>query len=94
MAHRTFNVILCDSSPGIDGDLLLKEVQRDSRMQNTSVIFLSVKTDVWNRVKSLKLGAKDYIVKPVHVNEIIARVSMILNRSKNSREFSRSTRCP
>lgn len=76
-----FDVVLSElHTPGIDGYQLLKEVQRDSALQHTSVIFLTPKSDVWNRVKSFKLGAKDYIVKPMHVREILARVNMIINR--------------
>jgi DNA-binding response OmpR family regulator len=84
--RTNYDVMLCElNSPGIDGFSLLKEIQRDSRRFSTDVIFLSSKSDVWNRVKSLKLGVKDYIVKPVHVREIVARVNMILQRGSNGR---------
>lgn len=82
-----YDVVLCElNSPGIDGFFLLKEIQRDTSRLSTNVVFLSPKSDVWNRVKSLKLGAKDYIVKPVHVREIVARVKMILQRGLNNRD--------
>ena len=84
--HNCYDVVLCElNSPGIDGFSLLKEVQRDASHLSTNVIFLSPKSDIWNRVKSLKLGAKDYIVKPIHVREIVARVKMILQRGSNNR---------
>lgn len=84
---NTFDILLTEvSSASINGFQLLKEVQRNPNHHSTSVIFLSIKSDVWNRVKSLKLGAKDYIVKPIHVNEIVARVNMVQSRIESNTE--------
>lgn len=66
--------------PKIDGYRLLEQVERNPKTADVPVIFLTKKSDVWNRVKSFKLGAKDYIVKPLHVKEIVARINMVLNR--------------
>lgn len=78
---KSYNVILSEvSGPSIDGYHLLEQIQRESLNANVPVIFLTQKSDVWNRVKSFKLGAKDYIVKPMHVKEIIARVNMVVSR--------------
>ncbi len=83
----TFDILLTEvSSASINGFQLLKEVQRNPNHNSTNVVFLSIKSDVWNRVKSLKLGAKDYIVKPIHVSEIVARVNMIQTRVEASRD--------
>ena len=72
LEKETFDIILSElSAPNIDGYQLLKEIQRNPRLDSTFVVFLSIKSDVSNRVKSLKLGAKDFIVKPIHVNEIV-----------------------
>ena len=87
LGTHTFEIILSElSAPSIDGYQLLKEVQRNPKCDSTFVIFLSIKSDVWNRVKSLKLGAKDFIVKPVHVSEIVARVNMVQNRIESNRD--------
>ena len=48
--------------------------------------FLTKKSDIWNRVRSFRLGAKDFIVKPIHVMEIIARVGMVLSRLEKRNE--------
>ncbi len=78
---KSYNVILSEvSGPSIDGYHLLEQIQRETLSANIPVIFLTQKSDVWNRVKSFKLGAKDYIVKPMHVKEIIARVNMVVSR--------------
>ena len=97
LQHDVFDIVLSElSALRIDGYQLLKEIQRNPNLESTFVMFLSIKSDVWNRVKSLKLGAKDFIVKPVHVNEIVARVSMVQKRVElfsekqvtNSNKFS------
>ncbi len=86
----SFNIVLCAlSAPNIDGYQVLKEIQRNPAKEGPHVIFLSIKSDIWNRVKSLKLGAKDYIVKPVHASEVLARVNMVIRRLQ--REGERQT---
>ena len=81
LAQDVFNVVLSDlNAPSIDGYQLLKEIQRDPSKGGCNVIFTSIKSDIWNRVKSLKLGAKDFIVKPVHASEVLARINMLIRR--------------
>lgn len=80
ISQTSYNAILTDlSGAQIDGLKILESLQTDPR-QDTAVIFLTAKNDVWNRVTSFKRGAKDFIVKPVHVREIAARVQMVLDR--------------
>ncbi|MBN2413298.1 response regulator [candidate division KSB1 bacterium] len=78
---KPFDAVLSElAAPGIDGFNLLENTQKASLNVNIPVVFLTQKNDIWNRVKSLKLGAKDYIVKPIHVKELIARLNMLLSR--------------
>jgi DNA-binding response OmpR family regulator len=80
MSQTVYDAVLSEvSGPQIDGFTILEHLHRQSHAR-TAVVFITQKSDVWNRVKSFKMGAKDYIVKPVHVKEIGARVRMILNR--------------
>lgn len=48
---------------------------------DTSVIFITAKGTLGDRVKGLNLGADDYIVKPFEVEELIARVESVLRRA-------------
>ncbi len=70
----------------IDGLKILEYLQRNGKTA-TTVIFLTSKSDVWNRVKSFKLGVKDYIVKPIHAREITARTEMILSRQDRRKDY-------
>ncbi len=48
---------------------------------DTSVIFITAKGTLGDRVKGLNLGADDYIVKPFEVEELVARVESVLRRA-------------
>lgn len=62
--------------PKINGFELIEYV----RQYDVPVIFLTAKTDVSDRVKGLRLGAEDYIIKPFAVTELVARVEVVLRR--------------
>lgn len=72
-----FDLILLDIMlPGINGYELMEYVQSIG----TPAIFITAKSDVNDRVKGLRLGAEDYIMKPFEILEVLARVEGILKR--------------
>lgn len=74
---ESFDLILLDIMlPGIDGFELMDYI----RSTGIPVIFLTAKNAVADRVKGLRMGAEDYIVKPFDVLEILARVDGVLRR--------------
>ena len=73
-----YDLILLDVMlPGIDGWSVLQGVRRQ---RQTPVLFLSACDQVDDRVKGLKLGADDYLVKPFAFSELLARVQSVLRR--------------
>lgn len=48
---------------------------------NIPVIYLTAKADVPSRIKGLKIGAEDYIVKPFSVLELLVRIEKVLDRA-------------
>ena len=62
--------------PGADGYDIMDYI----RPMEIPVIFITAKHEVRDRVKGLKLGADDYIVKPFDIVELIARVEAVLRR--------------
>ena len=62
--------------PRTDGFTLLEYFQS----LELPVIFVTARSAVADRVKGLKLGAEDYIVKPFDVAELLARVETVLRR--------------
>lgn len=73
----TFDLVLLDIMlPGADG----YDVMEYIRPYKVPVIYISAKHEVRDRVKGLKLGADDYLVKPFDVTELLARVEAVLRR--------------
>ena len=64
--------------PYMDGFVFAEEVKRN---YTTPLIFLSAKGEEWDKVKGLKLGGDDYIVKPFLPAELLARVESVLRRT-------------
>lgn len=72
-----FDLILLDIMlPGADGYDIMEYI----RPLKIPVIFITAKHDVRDRVKGLRLGAEDYLVKPFEVMELMARVEVVLRR--------------
>ena len=69
-------VLLDVMLPGADGFELMEYI----RPLEIPVIFLTAKNAVTDRVKGLKMGAEDYIVKPFEIIELLARVEVVLRR--------------
>jgi DNA-binding response OmpR family regulator len=62
-----------------DGLDIARELRRTS---DVPIIMLTGKDDVIDRVVGLELGANDYLTKPFHVREVLARVHSVLRRSE------------
>jgi DNA-binding response OmpR family regulator len=71
-----FDVML----PGIDGFDLATEVRKIN--QHIPIIFLSAKTLKEDRIKGLRLGADDYLVKPFSIEELVLKIEIFINRSQ------------
>ena len=75
--HTLPDLILLDIMlPGLDGFQVMEKI----RETGTPVIFLTAMGDVSDRVKGLKSGAEDYIVKPFEPLELLARIEIVLRR--------------
>lgn len=66
--------------PGRDGQVLLREVRR--RYPDTAVVMLTGDGDVGTAVECLKIGARDYLSKPVQAQEVRARMEKALNERR------------
>lgn len=74
---ESFDLVLLDIMlPGADGYDIMEYI----RPLGIPVIFITAKHEVKDRVKGLKLGADDYLVKPFDVVELVARVEAVLRR--------------
>lgn len=78
--------------PGPGGLDILAEVKLTR--PTTPVIILSAKGEEADRVRGLKLGADDYVVKPFSVKELLARVEAVLRRSPERPREKSTVRVP
>ena len=77
LERSRFDLILLDVMlPQIDGFELMEYI----RPMEIPVIFITAKNAVNDRVKGLRAGAEDYIVKPFEIVELLARVETVLRR--------------
>ncbi|RFB79974.1 response regulator [Methylovirgula sp. 4M-Z18] len=88
--NDTVDVILLDVvMPGEDGVTLAREIRANS---DVGIIMLTGRDDVLDRVVGLEVGADDYIAKPFHLREVMARVKSVVRR--RSRRPDPPTRVP
>ncbi len=75
---HSFDLALLDILlPGLDGFALMEYMQK----YNIPALYLTAKTDVPSRVRGLRGGAEDYVVKPFSMLELLARIEKILDRA-------------
>ncbi|HEY5585770.1 MAG TPA: response regulator [Ruminiclostridium sp.] len=79
-------IILDIMMPKLSGYEILEKIKTKPEYSDMHVIFLSAKADVDDKIKGIKSGADDYIIKPFIIREVITRVEMIMRRSDNYRE--------
>ena len=80
-------VLLDIMLPGMDGWTICKEIRKDN---DTPIIMLTAKGEVFDKVLGLELGADDYLVKPFDPKELVARVKAVIRRmNKNSEDTQR-----
>ncbi len=69
------DLILLDvMMPKMDGYEVCTVLTRDSRTRDVPIIFLSARSDTEDKVRGLDVGGVDYITKPFHQQEVLARV--------------------
>ena len=78
--RASYRLLLLDLVlPGCSGFEILEAIKKERPGQ--PVIILSARGEEGDRVRGLKMGADDYVVKPFSVRELLARVDAVLRRS-------------
>lgn len=79
LAEEGFDVLIVDRMlPALDGITLVERLR--ARGDTTPVLFLSALGEVDDRVRGLKAGGDDYLVKPYAFSELLARVDALVRR--------------
>ncbi|MFC5977730.1 response regulator transcription factor [Flavobacterium salmonis] len=84
-----FDICIFDiMMPKMDGFELAEEIRKIDT--NIPIIFLSAKTLKEDRIKGLRLGADDYLVKPFSIEELMLKIEVFLKRSQKNSKVEKS----
>ncbi len=79
----TPDLIITDADlPDLNGIALLQNLKETPETEKIPVIFLTERSGLQDRLRAFEAGVRDYMVKPLHVAEIVARVNMIFGRHR------------
>ncbi len=84
--NQNFDICILDiMMPKMDGFELASEIRKQN--SDIPIIFLSAKTLKEDRIKGLRLGADDYLIKPFSIEELVLKIEIFMKRSqKNNSE--------
>ena len=80
--------------PDMNGYDFCAQLRANPKTAAIPFIFLTAKKDVSDRVRGLNLGADDYISKPFHVVEVVARIKTLMQRVQRSRQSAPQAPAP
>lgn len=87
--EEEFDICILDiMMPKMDGFELASEIRKIDI--DVPIIFLSAKTLKEDRIKGLRLGADDYLVKPFSIEELILKIEVFLKRSQKNNKTEKS----
>ena len=66
--------------PGIDGLEVCRNLKQNSKTKNIPIIILTAKSEEFDKVLGLELGADDYMTKPFSTRELLARIKALFRR--------------
>ena len=87
------DLILLDiNMPGMDGYEVCRQLKADERTARIPVIFVSAQGDTEDKVQAFRLGGVDYITRPFHVEEVLARVETHLTLQETQYQLQATNR--
>ncbi|MGJ3239222.1 MAG: response regulator transcription factor [Anaerolineae bacterium] len=94
LAHERPDLIVLDIMlPGIDGLAITRKLRAQAErattpQSETPIIFLTARSEEFDRITGFEAGGDDYIVKPFSPRELVARVKAVLRRSTSASDQS------
>ncbi len=83
LTHDTPDLIILDvMMPQMDGYEVCREIKADPRMARLPVVMLTAKAQTASQIEGFRAGAIDYITKPVHPQDLIARIQAVLEKAQ------------
>jgi len=83
MAQSPVDLVILDLMlPGEDGLTLARSLRQD--LPNVGIIILTGRGEIVDRIIGLEMGADDYLPKPFHLRELLARVKAVIRRASSA----------
>lgn len=89
LSVNEYGFVLLDLGlPGLDGMTVLRTLRANAEggKKNVPVIILTARDGLDDRLEGLDAGADDYLVKPFHISELLARIRAVLRRKNQTTE--------
>ncbi len=84
---NTYDLIILDVMlPNMSGFQILNKLKTDNI--NSKIIMLTARSTIEDKLNGLENGADDYLTKPLHMDELVARVNIQLKRNGNKNNLS------
>ena len=87
LSINDYGFVLLDLGlPGVDGMTVLRTLRANGQgeKKNLPVIILTARDGLDERLEGLDAGADDYLVKPFHISELLARIRAVLRRKNQT----------
>ena len=73
------DVILLDvEMPGMNGYVVCEIIKANPKLSDIPIIFLSARAELRDRLQGFEAGADDYIIKPFHTDELLAKIDILI----------------
>lgn len=84
--HRAPELIVSDiMMPVMDGFQLLEKLKNDGRYRHIPVVMLTARADMRDKLRALRIGVDDYLLKPFEEEELLVRVAALIERYRDRR---------
>jgi len=85
LKHEKPDLVVLDvMMPEMDGYEVCRRIKADPRTAYLPVIMLTAKAQTASQLEGFRSGAADYITKPVHPQELVARIQSVLERARSA----------
>ncbi len=75
-------IVLDVMMPDLDGYEVVRQLRKEKETSSVPIIMFTAKSQVEDKVAGLEAGADDYLTKPVHPAELVAKIKALLSRGK------------
>jgi len=76
--------------PDVDGIATCRALQAETQTQRIPILVFSAMGDIQQKIEAFKAGAKDFITKPVHIEELKSRINTWLEQNHNGNHHASS----